>query len=354
MKILTVPEHCTRPAGSACERCRVACPAKAISFTDGGLPVIDKEACTKCGICIGVCDGFTSSAATTLRLYEHLRKVAMRGEIVYLTCEENVFPGLQPADNVTVLPCLACIPAEMWTLLLAQNAPLCIACDLKYCEDCSKAAHIGELLFTKAIEIAVEQTGTDVHFDRIIPEAQPSVADEEDEAVGRRAAFDHVKDDAFGIISGKRRLKQSDTLKEAYRKKERERMRATLNLSDGSMITGFGDGAQKRIMQPKRRMMLEALVAQPDIAGRSYTVVSACDHDLCVESLDCANTCPTGARIVRDGEHMDYDARYCVGCGACVAACPRKAIELVEVTLDELLPQGPGVPATEPDLSEFE
>ena len=220
MKVLTIPEHCTRTHGANCTRCQLACPAKAISFDEAGAPVIDRDACTKCGVCMGVCDAFSSSSATALRLYDHLRKVAMRGEIVYLTCEENVFPGFEPAKNVTVLPCLACVPPELWTLLLAQNVPVCVACDLKYCEDCPRAAQIGELLFTKAIEIAEAQTGENVHFDREIPEYVPPVEAVVDDEFDRRAAFDSVKDDAFDIISGRRRLKQSDTLKEAYRKKE--------------------------------------------------------------------------------------------------------------------------------------
>lgn len=65
------------------------------------------------------------------------------------------------------------MPPELWTLLLAQNVPVCVACDLKYCEDCPRAAQIGELLFTKAIEIAEAQTGENVHFDREIPEYVP-------------------------------------------------------------------------------------------------------------------------------------------------------------------------------------
>lgn len=99
MKVLTIPEHCTRTHDANCTRCQLACPAKAISFDEAGAPVIDRDACTKCGVCMGVCDAFSSSSATALRLYDHLRKVAMRGEIVYLTCEENVFPGFEPAKN---------------------------------------------------------------------------------------------------------------------------------------------------------------------------------------------------------------------------------------------------------------
>ncbi len=355
MKVLTIPEHCTRTHGAHCTRCQLACPAKALSFDEAGAPVIDRDACTKCGVCIGVCDAFSSSSATALRLYDHLRKVAMRGEIVYLTCEENVFPGFEPAKNVTVLPCLACVPPELWTLLLSQNVPVCVACDLKYCEDCSRAAKIGELLFTKAIEIAEAQTGESVHFDREIPEYVPPVEAVVDDEFDRRAAFDSVKDDAFGIISGRRRLKQSDTLKEAYRKKERERMREALNLSEGEYLSdALEKGRATRIMPPRRRMLLEAYAAKPDIAENVEIAVSATDHDVCVECLDCVARCASGARIATKEGHLEYDARYCVGCGACEAVCPRNAIALVEATFADLLPEGPGKPAIEPNLADYE
>lgn len=355
MKVLTIPEHCTRTHGANCTRCQLACPAKAISFDEAGAPVIDRDACTKCGVCMGVCDAFSSSSATALRLYDHLRKVAMRGEIVYLTCEENVFPGFEPAKNVTVLPCLACVPPELWTLLLAQNVPVCVACDLKYCEDCPRAAQIGELLFTKAIEIAEAQTGENVHFDREIPEYVPPVEAVVDDEFDRRAAFDSVKDDAFDIISGRRRLKQSDTLKEAYRKKERERMREALNLSEGEYLSdALEKGRATRVMPPRRRMLLEAYAAKPDIAENVEVAVSATDHDACVECLDCVARCASGARIATKEGHLGYDARYCVGCGVCEEVCPRNAIALVEATFADLMPEGPGKPAIESNLADYE
>lgn len=355
MKMITIPEQCVRAHGADCQRCRIACPASAISFNESDAPVIDAAACTKCGVCMGVCDAFTTSTATLQRLYEHLRKVAMRGEIVYLTCEENIFPGFTPAKNVTVLPCMAALPAELWALLLAQNVPVCVACDLKYCEDCPRAAGRGELLFTRAIEVAEAQTGGEVHFDREIPELVEAVQAVTDEEFDRRAAFDSVKDDAVDIISGKRRLKQSDTLKEAYRKKERARMRDALNLTDGEYLSAALDkGKTQRFMPPRRRMLLEAYAALPAIAERVDVTVSATDHNACVECLDCVGACPFGARIATKEGHLEYDARYCVGCGACEAACPRKAIELVEASFADLLPDGPGKPAVEPDLADYE
>ena len=131
MDIMTIGEYCVRPHGGSCERCKIACPAQAISFENkSAIPSIDTQACTKCGVCrFRFADGaFVGLHLCAVRRYEHLRRVAMRGEIVYLTCKENIFPDFQPAKNVTVLPCLACMPPELWALLLAQNAPLCIAC----------------------------------------------------------------------------------------------------------------------------------------------------------------------------------------------------------------------------------
>lgn len=354
MDIMTIGEYCVRPHGGSCERCKIACPAQAISFeNESAVPSIDAQACTKCGVCMGVCDAFTSSTTTTLRLYEHLRRVAMRGEIVYLTCKENVFPDFQPAKNVTVLPCLACMPPELWALLLAQNAPLCIACDLKYCEDCPRAAGRGELLFTRAVEMAEAWSGGAVRFDREMPELEESTHTVARDQFGRREAFDSVKDDAIDIISGKRRLKNSDTLKDVYRKKERKRMQDMLNLTEGDVINEFAEsGRTRQTMPPRRRMLLEALCAKPDMAGNIDLVVSTTNHETCVECLDCTKKCPTGARTISaENGSLSYDARYCIGCGICVDTCPTDSIDLVEANLADMLPQGPGVPAIEPTIA---
>lgn len=342
MKMITIPEYCVRPSGAACNRCEIACPVNAISYSgENAVPTIDANTCTACGVCMGACDAFSSDATTTLKLYEHLRRVAMKGELVYLTCKENIFPGFKPASNVTVLPCLACMPPELWALLLAQNVPLCVSCDLRYCDDCTRAPGRGEMIFTRAIELAEDQTGGAVHFDREIPEMEEASATASHPAVERREAFDSVKEDALGILSGKRRLKNSDTLKDMYRKKERKRMQEALNLADGQTINAFEkSGVSTRTIQPRRKMLLEAIVANPKIAPSIDVVVSETDADACVECLDCTKRCPTGARSVNpDNGSLAYDARFCIGCGACINACPKGAICLVEDTLAHIAPE---------------
>ncbi|MFR4804512.1 MAG: 4Fe-4S ferredoxin, partial [Eggerthellaceae bacterium] len=176
---------------------------------------------------------------------------------------------------------------------------LCIACDPKYCEDCPRAAGRGELLFTRAVEMAEAWSGGAVRFDREMPELEESTHTVARDQFGRREAFDSVKDNAIDIISGKRRLKNSDTLKDVYRKKERKRMQDMLNLTEGDVINEFAEsGRTRQTMPPRRRMLLEALCAKPEMASNVGLVVSATNRATCVECLDCTKSCPTGARTI--------------------------------------------------------
>jgi heterodisulfide reductase subunit A-like polyferredoxin len=71
-------------------------------------------------------------------------------------------------------------------------------------------------------------------------------------------------------------------------------------------------------------------------AGRAGTVLgkdrlyisgqtSAVDGDRCAACLTCVRVCPYGVPEIRDGVAY-IEAASCQGCGACSAACPRKAI----------------------------
>ena len=86
-------------------------------------------------------------------------------------------------------------------------------------------------------------------------------------------------------------------------------------------------------------MLLEAVVAHPETASNAEIVVSETDAAQCVECLDCTKCCPTGARMASpENGTLDYEPRFCIGCGACVDACPREAIDLVETTIAAIAP----------------
>ena len=55
-RIVVLRDFCLRAHGADCERCALACPQGAVSFAEDGIPAIDEDACTRCGICLGVCD----------------------------------------------------------------------------------------------------------------------------------------------------------------------------------------------------------------------------------------------------------------------------------------------------------
>ena len=310
-QIVVLRDYCTRVRGADCSRCALACPHDAIGFAEDGRPTIDTDACTRCGICLGICDAFSSSRVTMIDVHARIRRIALRGEDVVLTCKENVFPGLEPAANVVVLPCLA------W------------------------AGEMGEMLYAHAVETAEEWSGAKVGYLDEIPEKENLVRDlANPEGVDRRSAFTNLVSDVGDIASGKRRLRNSDVLQQFYERKERARARARLNLVDGVQFNDFvPQGRTKHVMWPKRQLLLEAIDRNPDIAARVPVVLSETDRSRCTNSLDCVAACPTGARFPspENGE-LSFDARYCIGCGLCVDACPQQAIELVEATAAVFLP----------------
>lgn len=338
--IVVLRDYCTCVRGAACERCAQACPKDAIAFTESGLPAIDYTTCTRCGICFGICDAFSSTRVTMIDLHARIRRIALRGDAVVLTCKENIFPGFEPAANVVVLPCLASLSPEFWTLMLAEGTSVTIAADLSYCTECERAGNMGEILYSHAIEMGETYSGRSVSFSEVIPEKENLVQDMANpEEVDRRQAFMNIAHEVNDITSGKRRLRNSEVLQEFYERRERMRARARLALGNNMEFNNFAPkGLTKKTMHPKRRMLLEALEHDSSIAERVPLVLSQTDRTRCTNSLSCATACPTGARYPHptDGT-LAFDARYCIGCDLCTNACPEGAIRLAEATAKALL-----------------
>jgi ferredoxin len=64
----------------------------------------------------------------------------------------------------------------------------------------------------------------------------------------------------------------------------------------------------------------------PMLAASGY--VASVDEALCADCGLCADTCQFGAVVV-DGDRAVVNLNECMGCGACVAACPQQAFTLV-------------------------
>ncbi|PYV17785.1 MAG: ferredoxin [Acidobacteria bacterium] len=59
----------------------------------------------------------------------------------------------------------------------------------------------------------------------------------------------------------------------------------------------------------------------PDV--RRYFTVLRCNH---CDDAPCVTICPTGALFTRADGIVDFDNRQCIGCKACMAACPYDAL----------------------------
>lgn len=335
-KLVILSEFCTRAAGANCERCAYCCPKDAISLPKGQVaPIVNHTLCNGCGICFGVCDSFASTRMSMFDLHARIRRIAQSGQRTYLTCKENVFPGFEVDNHVVVLPCLSMMSPELWTLILAEGIRVTIACDLKYCEDCERGGELGGELFSHAIQVAEVRTGEKVLFTFRIPEKQKLLEKyAENNTTERRAMFEGFAADAANIATGKRRLRNSSVLKDYYERKERQRAAMRLHLASENPYENFTpDGYSKRLMFPKQQMILEAVEASPSIAENIALAISETDLQVCMGSMSCIQSCPTGARF-RNNDSTELDARLCIGCGICVDACEQAAIQIVERTAE--------------------
>ncbi|MEG1197676.1 MAG: 4Fe-4S ferredoxin, partial [Raoultibacter sp.] len=135
-----------------------------------------------------------------------------------------------------------------------------------------------------------------------------------------------------------RRLRNSEVLQDFYERRERNRAIASLNLSEDDIFSDFLPGGHARkILIPKRRLLLEAIDRTPEIAERIPLYISTTDIDRCCHAYTCVAACPTNARIVNEETGtIEVDERFCIGCGICVSVCAAGACDLVETTATAL------------------
>ena len=337
--MVVVADYCTHASGSDCERCVFACPHDAITLAEGASPVVDHDACNGCGVCFGVCDAFAPTRITINELHARIRRTALLGERVYVSCSENVKPGTKVAQNVVVLPCLSMIPPELWTLMLAENIRITVACDLKNCESCPRAGDVGGQLFPHAIQLAEERTDRTILFSLRVPKDETRGDSSLSDPKGRRSLFTDLASEVGEIASGKRRLKNSQVLQDIYERRERQRASARLNLVQDSIVGPLGHTSQeRRLLFPRQKMILEAIGRLPEAAPRIAVALSHTDPDVCTQAHACIPACPTGARHLDDDQNISLDPRLCVACGICVDACEEGACSVIETDATCYLP----------------
>ena len=328
-RIVALPSWCTAPRGSGCTRCAAACPAGAISLNDG-TPVIDEAQCTRCGICAGVCDAFAWERFTLKDLFERARTEAEEEGYACFTCNDHLFPGVVPRSNVFVLPCLAAVPPEFWTALLAADVPASLYLDETYCEGCPTAGAMGPALFAHALESAQDSTGNGVRRVKELPERELlltawSHADGQD----RRGMFSTLLHESKEVADGTHRKRNAAAVSDFRDKQERMHAKARIS-SEESAGSAWMPSKQP---WPRQELMVQAAKDTPVRAALMERYCSTTDCQKCTGARECVEACPTGARAMpANGTCPEVDPKLCIACGACIGSCPAGACDFIAIT----------------------
>ena len=337
--IVALPSWCSAPSGSGCQRCLAVCPTHALLLTEDG-PAINEELCTKCGMCAGVCDAFAWSRITLEDLVTRSCREAESEGSVCFTCNEHIFPGLAPRSNVVVLPCLAALPPEFWSVLLAKDVSVDIFLDRTYCSECSVASPLAPQLFDHALNQAQAWTGKTISYVDTIPERESilSLYANIDEA-NRRELLATLAYEGRDIATGKHRQRNAATVDSFH--ENQERLRAQGRIRADQQYKTLPAALMQTRQWPRQKLIVEAAQALPERAELLERYQSVTNTSLCSQNHTCVNTCPTGARTLDEEGYPIVDAKRCIACGLCVAHCTQDACDFIAITAHEYCERTP-------------
>lgn len=341
-EVLFLKKYCTHLAGGDCNRCTLACPQGAIALTETAVE-INKDACTRCGICVGICDAYASKRVTLGDLIERIESIIGMNDPVYFTCNDHLFPGFEPHTNVVVLPCLAAVPPEFWACVLTATKKAYLYCDPMYCNNCPTAGPLAQNLYTHALDTAQTWTGEAFTFSDFIPEKESLInkyaALGQEDDYDRRKMISSFAHEVTDIASGKHRKKNSRAVQEFLERKERMRAEGNIRRENEASLESiaFPDLKEQRLW-PRRKLLLKALSNKPSIANSLIQYCSFTEHERCTLCKTCIAQCPTGARSYnKEKQIIETDPKLCVICGICIAECPEDACDYQQINAEELI-----------------
>lgn len=327
---------CQAGTDKACHACVDVCPVNAITLTGSTIQISDE--CRKCGLCIAACpsEAISDSHHSARQLYDDIARAAGSHEQCYVTCTRAL--GRKPEENEILLPCVGCVPTEVWFAILVEYPNVSVYLPYGICDKCRTTT--GELAYSEAIAAAEELTGRSVGLEMeeasLGHDYKRSFERRElmNSIVGAGASAMAVANPALASANAVRKRIQEHAKQINRMTNELERMAGTTNAQH-----------RKRLVVQKRQLILSALQHHPRLAERLTCRVPVCDSSRCTLCGDCVKACPAHAIELNEAGRVTAEPIYCMDCGACIQICPEAALTMEEVDPEVLVVPDPDAEA---------
>ena len=87
--------------------------------------------------------------------------------------------------------------------------------------------------------------------------------------------------------------------------------------------------------------MVKAARELPEKASTLSRYTPTTDYNLCQQSHECVNACPTGARRINEEGYPVVDPTRCIACGVCISHCSYNACAYLAITAHEYCERTP-------------